>query len=63
MVSPSLDDKVIKRVQAIVGALLFYGKEVDNKVFVDLNTIGTQQTASTESTNEAIDHLLDYLST
>ena len=57
--SPSLDSKGIKRVQAIVGALLFYGREVDNKVLVDLNTICNQQAAASEGTNEAIYHLLD----
>ena len=60
--SPSLDAKGIKYVQSFVGALLFYGRAVDNKVLVALNNIGTQWTVSTESTNEAIDHLLDYLS-
>ena len=60
---PSLDAKGIKRVQNIVGALLFYGQAVDNKVLVDLNNIGTQQLAATEITNKAIDHRLDYLAT
>ena len=44
-------------------ALLFYGKAVDNKVLVALNTIGTQQAAATEINNKAIDHLFDYLAT
>ena len=61
--SPLLDAKGIKRVQAIVVALLFYGLAVDNKVLVALNTIGTKHAAATESTNESIDHLLDYLPT
>ena len=61
--SPSLDDKGIKRVQDILRSLIFYGQEVDNKVLVDLNTIGTHQAAATEITNEAIYHLFDYLST
>ena len=61
--SPSVDAKGIKRVQAIVGALIFCGKSVDNKVLVSLNTIGNQQAAATEITNEAIDHLLNYLYT
>ena len=63
MDSPSLDPKGIKRVQSIVVALLFYGRAVDKKVLVSLNTIGTQHAAATESTNEAIDQLLDYLDT
>ena len=63
MDSTSLDDKSIKRVQYIVGALLFYGRAVDKKLSVAINTIGTQHSASTESTNEAINHLLDYCAT
>ena len=63
MTSPSLNAKGIKRVQAIVRALIFYLESVGNKVLVFLNTIGTQQASSTEITNEAIDHLLDYLDT
>ena len=47
MDSPSLDDKVIKRVQAIAGEILFYVQEVDNKVLVAFNNIGNQQTAAT----------------
>ena len=40
--SPSLDAKGIKRVHAIVGALLFFGQSVYTKVLVALNTICTQ---------------------
>ena len=63
MCSPSFDAKCIKRVHTIVVALLFYGRALDNKVVEALNTIGTQQAASTESTNGAIEYLLDYLAT
>ena len=61
--STILDAKGIKRIQAIVGVLIFNGWAVDKKVWVDLNTICTQHASSTESTNKAIDHLLDYLAT
>ena len=61
--SPRVEAQCIQSVQDIVLALLFYGQAVDKKVLVALNTIGTQQAVSTESTNEAIDHLLDYLAT
>ena len=44
---PSLDAKYIKRVQAIVGAVLFYVQSVYNKLFVALNSIGTHQSSST----------------
>ena len=61
--SPIFDAKGIKRVQAVVGVLLFYGRAVDKKLLVTHNTIGNKQAAANEITNEAIDHLLDYLST
>ena len=55
------DEAGIKRIQAIVGAVLFYGRAVDNKLLV--NSIGTQQASATEATNEAFKQMLDYLST
>ena len=61
--SPSLDAKGIQRAQVIFGALIFYGREVDNKLLVALNAIDTQQETATESTNEAINNLLSYLFT
>ena len=60
---PPLDEVGIKRIQAIVGAVLFYGRAVDNKLLVTLNSIGTQQAAATEATNEAVNQMLDYLAT
>ena len=38
-------------------------READNKLLVTLNSIGTQQAAATEATNEAINKMLDYLAT
>ena len=61
--SPPLDEAGIKRIQSIVGAVLFYGRDVKNKLLVTLNSIGTQQVASKEATNEAVNQMLDYLST
>ena len=52
--SPPLYEAVIKHIQAIVGAVLFYGRAVDNKLLVALNSIGTQQAAASEATNEAV---------
>ena len=59
--SPPLDEAGIKHIQAIVGAVLFYGRAVDNKLLFTLNSIGTQQAASTEATNEAVNPMLDYI--
>ena len=61
--SLSLDDKGIKRVQVIVGALLYVGIAVNNKLLVALSAIGSQQAAVTEETAYAIEKLLDYVAT
>ena len=61
--SPSLDEKGVRRVQEIVGATLFYGRAVDNKLLVAINTISSQQAHATEDTNKAVTTLLDYLVT
>ena len=53
----------MQRVQEIVGACLFYGRAVDNKLLVAINTISSQQAHATEDTNKAITTLLDYLAT
>eukprot|EP00804_Cyclotella_cryptica_P000823 CCRYP_001070-RA/>CCRYP_001070-RA protein AED:0.36 eAED:0.36 QI:0/-1/0/1/-1/1/1/0/335 len=58
-----LDAKGIKRVQGIVGALLYYARAVDNKLLYALSDIGTEQAAATERTNTKITQLLDYCAT
>ena len=44
---PPLNDKGIKRVQGILGDLLYVGKAVNNKLLVALSAIGAQQAAAT----------------
>ena len=61
--SPSLDNQGTKRIQGIVGTLLYYGRAVYNKLLVGLSSIGSQQAAATERTKEAINQLLDYCAT
>ena len=61
MTIPSFDSKFIKRIQSIVGVVLFHEQSVNNKLSLSLNDIGTQQAPATESTNETINHLLYYL--
>ena len=46
--SPYLDDKSIKRVQGIVGALLYVERAVNNKLLVALGVIGYQKAATTK---------------
>ena len=52
-----------KRVQGIVGALLYYARVVDKKLLVGLSAIGSQKASATQCTNEAIDQILDYCAT
>ena len=61
--SPSIYADGILRVKYIVGALLFYGRDVDNNILVSLSKIGQQQAADTKETNDDIMQLLDYVST
>ena len=53
--SSPLDSQGTKRVQGIVGALLYYARAVDNKLLVGLSAIGAQQASATQRKNEAID--------
>ena len=46
------NDKGTKRVQGIVGALLYVGRSFNNKLLVALSAIGSQQAAATEETAE-----------
>ena len=42
-----LDSQGTKRVQGIVGDLLYFARAVDNKLLVGLSTIGSQQASTT----------------
>jgi hypothetical protein len=53
----------IKRVQQVVGTLLYYASAVDSTMFVALNAISAAQSKATENTATAIVHLLDYAAT
>ena len=50
--SKPLNDAGICRVQTIVGALLWIGRAVKNKLFVALSAIGSQQASAIEDTIE-----------
>ena len=58
-----LYDAGVKCIQYIVGALLWYSHSTDNKLIVSLNAIGIKQDAATKDTNDAINQLLDYITT
>ena len=61
--SPALDEKGVKRIQGIVGSLLYVGRAVNNKLLVALSAIYYQQAKATEETAAAIEQLLDYVAT
>ena len=61
--SPPLDDKGIEQVQRIVGALLYVGRAVNNKLLLALSAIGSNQEAGFVETVETIKQLLDYVAT
>ena len=62
-ISKPLNEKGIKRIQGIVGDLIYVGRAVNNKLLVALSAIGSQQAAATDETAEAIEQLLDYVAT
>ena len=61
--SKPLNENGIKRIQGIVGALLYVGRAANNKLLVALSSIGAQKAAATEYTAAAIEQLLDYVAT
>ena len=61
--SPPLYDKGIKRVQGIVGSLIYVVRSVNNKILSSLIAIGAQQAAATKETEYVIEQLLDYVAT
>jgi hypothetical protein len=67
--APDPDDTTLlpaagtKRVQQIVGTLLYYARAVDSTMLVALNAISASQSKATETTAAAVVHLLDYAAT
>ena len=52
-----------KRIQEIIGALLYYARAFHNKLLLALSAIGDQQAAATEDTSDTIKQILDYVVT
>ncbi len=61
--TPRLDKAGIKRVQQIVGSILYYARAVDMTVLMGLSSIAVEQTKATEKTMERRIDLLNYLAT
>jgi hypothetical protein len=60
---PILPPDQIKRIQQIIGTILYYARAVDITTLVALSSIAAEQTKATESTETKIVQLLDYLYT
>ena len=61
--SPPLGKKDLKRLEELVGTLLYYGRAVDSSTLVALGTIASAQVNGTQATKAAMKQLLDYLAT
>jgi hypothetical protein len=61
--SPALDAADIKRVQEVLGTLLFYARAVDSTMLVAISTLASQQAHGTAATMEALTQLLNYCAT
>ena len=59
--SPKLSPEDIKRVQNIVGTLLYYSRAVGSTLATVLSNIASQQANGTEETMKACHQLLDYV--
>ena len=58
-----LDEKGVKRVQNIVGTLLYYSRAVDPTLAPALSAIAAKQATATTTTMDACRQLLDYCAT
>ena len=61
--SPPVSKEKIKRIQVVVGSILFYARSVDSTFLVILNSIAIQQTSATNNTLKITKDLLDYAAT
>lgn len=61
--SPSLPPDRIKRIQQIVGTIMYYARAVDITTLVALSSIAAEQAKATEQTEKHVHTLLDYLAT
>jgi len=53
----------MKRIQQIIGIVLYYARAIDLTSLPALSAIASEQEAATESTEQRITQLLDYLTT
>ena len=61
--SPPLAPAQIKRIQDIVGTLVYYARAVDPTLSATLSSIASRQTKGTQKLEEEVKQLLDYCAT
>jgi hypothetical protein len=61
--SPPLNKKETKYVQAVAGMLLYYARAVDSTILPALSSLATKQAKPTQKTMEKVNQLLDYCAT
>ena len=61
--SEKLDANGKKRIQEVLGTLLYYARAVDPTLLVTVSSLARQQKDPTVKTMDAINHLLDYCAT
>jgi len=60
---PILPQDRIRRIQQILGSLLYYARAVDHTILMTVNNLASQQSKATSDTEQQIHKLLDYLAT
>ena len=58
-----MDSKDTKRIQEVLGTLLYYARAVDCTMIPAIGSIATQQANATKATMKAITRLLNYCAT
>ena len=62
-IAKKLSPKQIKRIQEIVGTILYYCRVTEPMPLVALSALTNQQSKATEATKKALQRCLDYLFT
>ena len=61
--TPKVNAERIKRIQQVVGGVLYYARAVGCTVLAALSSIASEQSEATEGTEKKVKQLLDYLTT
>ena len=60
---PIVSKDRIKRIQTIIGSLLYYARAIDHTILMALNDIAAIQTKATTETESHVNKLLNYIAT